>query len=169
LAITSLINVAQQIYGVIQDIDEHFLSLADDIRMFSGNVALAEAEANIIRMSAMIRRAQIIGPEVGEYTRQRALLDAQITDMVTELEMDLLPLAIEVLKGVRQAADVVKEFTWFNDYTLIGAISKALTRRDEAAERRKSLSILTEVEDLLAGKGDPPIVWPKPSRPPPFH
>ena len=95
--ISELEKIAIAIWEGIKDIDRHIMSLASDVRQFSGNVLQAETEAQIAQMEAMIRRADTLGPELAEYIRARARFDATITDLVTELETYLIPSAVKAL------------------------------------------------------------------------
>lgn len=142
--------------------------------MFSGNVAMADAESKIINMQAMLRRAAAIGPDVAEYQRQRALLDADFADIVTEMEQVVLPLAVDVLRTVRLSLPALKGASWLVNKEgvrglISGAILEAIFAYGRSVDRKKTLLILDMVDDLFAGKGDPAIPTPKPSKPGAFH
>lgn len=104
IILDSLVSLMESLVDAAFQIDEHVLSLADDVRSISGEVQVAEAETQIMQLEAMMRRNEELGPMLGDYIRERARLDTEITDLVTELESKLLPVAITALTAINEIA-----------------------------------------------------------------
>jgi hypothetical protein len=100
ILIDSLISLMESLVDAAFQIDEHILSLGDDVRSISGEVQLAEAETQVMQLEAMMRRNEELGPLLGDYIRERARLDTEIADLVTELEAKLLPVAVTALTAI---------------------------------------------------------------------
>lgn len=162
-AIDTLVEIGSQSLGVLQDIDEHLLSLADDIRMFSGEVQSAEAETEVRRLEAMLRRSEAIGPDVAEFLRERADLEIAITDLVTELESELVPVltemlqlfntvAIPALQNIPRALEVLKAIYARVDPVMALLFGKLLSD-DEEEPDEKTLAIMKQLDEMLQGIG----------------
>jgi hypothetical protein len=165
VAAEAAIDLLETMLGVLQDIDEHFLSLADDIRNVSGAVQVAEAEASVMQLMAMMRRDQAIGADLGSYIRERAELDRKMTDFITAVEADLIPLALSVLRGINVAADIldnpVVKDNWFQALRFIPTYGPLiadtlmvllpwLRKKKEEADA----DLFKEIDEFLAGAGD---------------
>jgi hypothetical protein len=152
--IQSLIEVAEQI-------DRHLLSLAEDIRPFSGNVQGADAYTELMRITSMLERAQAIGPDVATYQMQRAELDAKLTRFVTKIESEILPLVIVAMEVINNST---------NDYTLT-AIKGLITglapipamilhflrgKADEIVDRysKEDINMLEQLDRLIRGNSE---------------
>jgi hypothetical protein len=152
--IQSLIEVAEQI-------DRHLLSLAEDIRPFSGNVQGADAYTELMRITSMLERAQVIGPDVATYQMQRAELDAKLTRFVTKIESEILPLVIVAMEVINNST---------NDYTLT-AIKGLITglapipamilhflrgKADEIVDRysKEDIDMLEQLDRLIRGNSE---------------
>lgn len=100
IILDSLVSLMESLVDAAFQIDEHVLSLADDVRSISGEVQVAEAETQIMQLEAMMRRNEELGPLLSDYIRERARLDTEIADLVTELEAKLLPIAVTALTAI---------------------------------------------------------------------
>lgn len=165
-AIGATVTIMDAIHDVAMQIDEHIMSLADDIRRVSGNVRSAEAEANIIELMAMIRRDRAIGADVGTYVTERAELNAAIADLVTELEKDLIPLAVITLRAANfwftGANFLLKNFKDFGGgdallggiHPLLPALMKAAFKFYEDQIKKDNRASFEDAAALLGGEGD---------------
>lgn len=84
------------------------MSIADDIRPFSGTLQAAEARANMMKMEAMIRRSEEMGSTVADYVESRAEMEAMFSDIATELQREFLPLATTVMRLFAESKDAIK-------------------------------------------------------------
>lgn len=109
IGIQATVSAVEALIDIAQSIDEHIMSLADDIRPYSGEVQTADAYTFMKQMEAMMNRANAIGTDVASYEVSRADMNTAITNLVTKLEQEFLPIAVVAMKGLTEIAE------FFND------------------------------------------------------
>jgi len=160
IAVDAAVSTLEEIVEVAKQIDAHIMSLADDIRPYSGEVQAADAYTFMRQMQAMMERAQSIGTDVAIYQRARADFNFELTRAVTELEKALVPLATF---GVNIATDMLeilnKLIKWAEESKdpLALLMKNALEtirdyNREKARQRAKGMNdLIKDIEGLMGG------------------
>jgi hypothetical protein len=82
----------------VQAIDEEFVQLAQDLKKFSPEISLAEANVGIERTFAELERARELGGDLGDFTQARG----DITNALYRIETVLLKMLTPVVKGMTE-------------------------------------------------------------------
>ncbi len=158
------IDILNDLLSILEDIDRHILSIADDIRPYSGEVQLAEMQNELKQMEAMIRREDALGDSVGQFISERGDLNAAITDLVTAVE----DIALDELVGLFATANqnifipILERFTEYAKRAeAYFEVAKALGRRlgvdldklVQLNQRDDTDDLMVDLEQLLQGGG----------------
>lgn len=104
-------------------VDDALTDIARTARKYNPEVAVATAMANVQAMFADMEQANRLGPELASYVTERAEIATILKKIETDIAEDILPLAIDLARGVSAILtwmkEVYKQFIspviqWFN-------------------------------------------------------
>lgn len=107
--------------------DDALKSMTDDIAPFSAQASYAVAMADLMQLDARMRRAQALGPELGDITMRRAEIESILMDIQNDFLEPMLPviegIAIEIRDFIRFYKPI---FTAENGSAAIGVLMDTL-------------------------------------------
>lgn len=152
---------------IAKAIDQHILSLADDIRIFSPDVMVADVYTQLLQMQEMMHRANTIGPDVAAYQRNRAELEAKITRLVTQLESSFLPFVVLVMRGMNESAtailgvlvviETMLKRTAPELASVIRVIMNVIRNAEENKFSKSELDLFEQLDALVTGRSMGPV------------
>lgn len=170
VAFEAMASYLKALVDIAKAIDQHILSLADDIRMFSPDVMVADMQSQLLQMREMMIRADTIGPDVAAYQKNRAELEAKITRLVTHLESAFLPFAVLVMRGMNESSTAILGILVSLEAmvarvspdlaAMIKVVINTIRMAEEAKLTDSEIDLFRQLDALVSGRSMGPV--PKP-------
>ncbi len=104
------LGVLDRLWQTLKAVDQQFLQMARDAAKYNGQVAAAEAMAEVRDLMAQLRRAEKLGPQLAGYVDTRSRFAEELHDLITDLSTALIPSMEAGVNSLRALVTLVQGF-----------------------------------------------------------
>jgi len=108
------IRAFDHLWQTVKALDQQFLQMSKDAAKYNGQVAAAQAMAEVRDLFAQLRRAEELGPRLASYTTERSMLGVELQDLITDISKPLLDGMEEGVRSLRALLAVLQVYVDFS-------------------------------------------------------
>lgn len=159
--IGEMLGAQTRLQGAILNLPEKlsdaFLQRAKQLSGFSGNIAGAEAKADVRSVMADLREAQELGPAMGRMIDAQSQLEVELRELLLPIKKFVIEVLADRLEFIANGAKVISNLPSIID-TIGQQVGKAIidALELEFTEAKKKINAIPDKLDEVMGKKAPP-------------